>query len=126
MSLLHKYYKLDKTVQSKNNKGKHICLVLKSAGKPCNVQIAYYGNTSARVTHLKCHKEADDQYEVKLREKNNEAPKLPTLKQSLASKLSYDRDSEAYKKRDEAVFDFIIHSNQPFSIFLISNFLSFI
>ena len=43
MSLLDKYYKLDKTVQSKNNKGKHICLVLKSAGKSCNVQIAYYG-----------------------------------------------------------------------------------
>ena len=36
MTLLDKYFKLDKAAKSNNNKGKHVCLVLKSDGKPSN------------------------------------------------------------------------------------------
>ena len=46
MTLLDKYFKLDKAAKSNNNKGKHVCLVLKSDGKPCNEIISYFGNTS--------------------------------------------------------------------------------
>ena len=52
MTLLDKYFKLDKAAKSNNNKGKHVCLVLKSDGKPCNEIISYFGNTSGRVRHF--------------------------------------------------------------------------
>ena len=65
MTLLDKYFKLDKAAKSNNNKGKHVCLVLKSDGKPCNEIISYFGNTSGRVRHLKKHTDAFKEYHLK-------------------------------------------------------------